>query len=511
MGTRSRLPPTKMDTARHLDHLAESLCQLAPGMVYWSGVGFLDDVPEALRHAVGQEWGALGVEAYLSYLAIAKPLSDKRLTVVLAAPCPPDQLEAIRTLEAAGALGCVAILERRKPTTFGGWPLNSNFGPFAKRPSATGSYLEELGFHDAGQVEWNSDPKSVSRLESALLRAVEEDPGYVLVICPDTEPECELGVQMTEPLKVPRRLSPIFGADKTVYGAFSRQLSQKVSSSRLLWLDSTARDTPEFLEQHLQMFRDLESSRNGRPVVVVPSLILPVLYRSLRIWCQDESSVPPILVLHGTGLPGHWREGGGGLSDGHFLLSIANLSIAYPADEFEADALFEECLAQQAPGALVFSGAPAVGMRSPASLGPGKGRKLRDGKDLAIVALGSTVYPALLAAESLQAVGLDVGVFDLRYRRPLDEALLEEISVYPLLVAVDEQPETASFAGQIQKDSKPMGRLVRLCVDAGGLQEKMRTGSKEELSLESVGLHAEGIARTVMSTLGLGLTNHFER
>ncbi len=500
-----------MDTAQHLDHLAVSLCQLAPGMVYWSGVGFLDEVPDALRHAVGQEWGALAVEAYLAYLAIAKPLSDKRLTVVLAAPCPPDQLNAIRTLETAGAFGCVVVLERRKPTTFGGWPLNSNFGPFSKRLSATGSYLEELGFHDAGQVEWNSDHKSVSRLENALLRAVEENPGYVLIICSDPEPECELGVQMTEPLKVPRRLSPIFGADKTVYGAFSRALPKKVSPNRLLWLDSTVRETPEFLEQHLQMFRDLEGSRSGRPVVVVPSLVLPVLYRGLRLWCQDDSSVPPIVVLHGTGLPAHWRDGGGGLSDGHLLLSIANLSIAYPADEFEAEALFDEFLDQQTPCALVFSGAPAVGMRSAASLGPGKGRKLRDGKDLAIVALGSTVFPALLAAESLQSVGLDVGVFDLRYRRPLDEELLKELSTYPVLVTVDEQPDTASFAGQIQRDSKTLGQLFRLCVDTAGLQESMAAGSKEELSLESVGLHAEGIARKVKSILGMGLTNHFER
>jgi 1-deoxy-D-xylulose-5-phosphate synthase len=54
----------------------------------------------------------------------------------------------------------------------------------------------------------------------------------------------------------------------------------------------------------------------------------------------------------------------------------------------------------------------------------GKGEQLLDGADLTIVAIGSTVYPALQAAEALREKGIAAGVVNARFVKPLDTELI---------------------------------------------------------------------------------------
>jgi hypothetical protein len=509
-----------LDTAAHLESLAQTLQSLAPGLVYWSGVGFLDAVPEPLRQAVGEEWSLESVEGYSSYLAFSKSAEDKRLTVVLAAPCPPDQLAAVRLLQAAGHLGCVVVLERRRPTSWGGWTLPAPLSPLWKRHSATGAYLDELGFHEGGWVEWESTQRCQSRLASALELALQQSPGYLVVTCHEGQPEFELeaavapraGVPHQLASATPNRLAAVkVGPPDTVYGRFSRELASLVPAGKLLWLDPSAADAPKTMEQHLKMFGQLEKGRPGRPVLVVPSCLLPSMYAELRAWCCDTSRTPPLLVVFGSGIPGATRScgsaPGGGLTDGHLLLSIPELMLARPADETEARVLFQEAMNSSGAAALVFSQAPAVGLPGPAAAAPGRGRRLREGNDLAILALGSTVFPALLAAESLQAVGLQVAVYDLRYRRPMDREMLAEAATFPLLVTVEEGPESSSFGSHLLF-SGTSSRVLRLSVEVAELKQRLAE-EPHPLSLESFGLHAEGIARAVKSALQLGPVGGF--
>jgi hypothetical protein len=493
-----------IDTAAHLENLAQTLQRLAPGLVFWSGVGFLDTVPDALRAAVGEEWNPESVEGYLSFLTFAKSTEDKRLTVVLAAPCPPDQLAAVVALQAAGHLGCVVVLERRKPTSWGGWTLPAPLSPLMRRHSATGGYLDELGFHEGGWIEWESSEKCQVKLLSALELAAEHQPGYLVVSCQESEQEFEVGSAVTPQTSAASRLATVrFGSPDTVYGCFSRELPRLVSARKLLWLDETAADSPKAIEQHVRMFRHLEQGIPGRPVLVVPSSLLPSLYADLRAWCGERGREAPVLLVHGSGIPAHRDRGTGGLTDGHLLLSIPEMMVAKPADEAEARALFAEALNCDGAAALVFSQAPAVGLHAPANPTPGRGRRLRDGSDLAILALGSTVFPSLLAAESLLAVGLKVAVYDLRYRRPIDRQLLAEATDYPLLVTVEEGPESGSFAGQLLGPERSAARLVRLSVEVAELKQRL-VEDPHPLSLESFGMHAEGIARAVKTALQMG-------
>lgn len=492
------------DTAANLENLAQTLQQLAPGLLFWSGVGFLDDVPDALRTAVGEEWGPETVEGYLSYLSFSKSRDDRRLTVVLAAPCPPDQLAALQTLLAAGLLACVVILERRKPVSWGGWTVPAPLSPLMKKHCATGSYLEELGFHEGGWVDWESTEKDHARLLEALETACEHPPGYLVVACQDNDREYEVESSVW-PQATPSRITANkAGSVDTVYGRFARELPDLVAPTKLLWLDESAQENPKALEQHVKMFSTLERGRPGRPVLVIASAVLPALYAELRDWCCDRSREAPIVIVHGSGIPTGRERGPGGLTDGHLLLSIPELTLSKPADEAQARCLFQEAAEREGAACLVFSQAPAVGLQSQNDIMPGRGRCLREGKDVSILALGSTVYPSLLAAESLQVVGLQVAVYDLRYRRPMDRELLAEATNYPLVVTVEEGPESSSFASHIIS-ARGSTRKVRLSVEVAELS-RLLTEEPYPLSLESFGLHAEGIARSIKGALNMGPT-----
>jgi 1-deoxy-D-xylulose-5-phosphate synthase len=63
----------------------------------------------------------------------------------------------------------------------------------------------------------------------------------------------------------------------------------------------------------------------------------------------------------------------------------------------------------------------------PVILESGRGRVLRRGKDLSILAAGNRVHPALRAAELLAERGIEAGVADMRFIKPLDEACVREM------------------------------------------------------------------------------------
>jgi 1-deoxy-D-xylulose-5-phosphate synthase len=75
----------------------------------------------------------------------------------------------------------------------------------------------------------------------------------------------------------------------------------------------------------------------------------------------------------------------------------------------------------------------------PERLAIGKGRILREGKSVAILSLGTRLEEALKAADALDARGLSATVADLRFAKPLDEALIRKLlTTHEVAVTIEE-------------------------------------------------------------------------
>ena len=119
------------------------------------------------------------------------------------------------------------------------------------------------------------------------------------------------------------------------------------------------------------------------------------------------------------------------LHDFAVLRAINNLVIAAPADNFETEQAIRRAAALHHPVYLRFGKKPMPLLRSAeeSDFQFGKGRIIKEGEDLAIIASGETVYPALLAAESLDMEhNISVAVISMHTIKPLDYELLATVA-----------------------------------------------------------------------------------
>ena len=130
----------------------------------------------------------------------------------------------------------------------------------------------------------------------------------------------------------------------------------------------------------------------------------------------------------------------------------------------------------------------------------GKGRKIRDGKDIAILTLGHPGNFAAAAIRELRAEGIQPAHYDLRFAKPLDEALLHEaLSTYDKIITVEDGTVVGGFgsavaefmaANQYKNDLKVLGIPDRV----------VEHGSPKELHHEC-GYDAQAITDTVREML----------
>ena len=143
-------------------------------------------------------------------------------------------------------------------------------------------------------------------------------------------------------------------------------------------------------------------------------------------------NLPVVFCLDRAGLVGEDGPTHHGAFDLAYLRPIPNLTIASPMDEHELRRLmFTAQLPGQGPFALRYPRGRGVlvDWRCPLEAVPvGKGRKLKEGKDVAVITIGpigNTAAKAIARAE--QEKGISVAHYDLRFLKPLDEELLHEV------------------------------------------------------------------------------------
>jgi 1-deoxy-D-xylulose-5-phosphate synthase len=189
-------------------------------------------------------------------------------------------------------------------------------------------------------------------------------------------------------------------------------------------------------EQHALTFAAGLACEGLKPVVAIYSTFLQRAYDQL-IHDVALQKLPMVLALDRAGIVGADGPTHAGVYDIPFLRCVPQVSIACPADENECRMLLSTAHAQDHTVAVRYPRGAGVGAAQAAglpSLPYGKGEIRRQGKSVAILAFGTLLYPAIEAANAMNAT-----VVNMRWAKPLDTELLMQIAAsHQALVTVEE-------------------------------------------------------------------------
>lgn len=179
-------------------------------------------------------------------------------------------------------------------------------------------------------------------------------------------------------------------------------------------------------EQHAVTFAAGLALEGMKPVVAIYSTFLQRAYDQIL---QDVclQNLPVVFALDRGGIVGEDGPTHHGLFDFSYLRHIPNLIVMVPKDEEEFRHMIKTAVDCPAPVAFRYPRSRGIGLKkseSLKSLEVGKGEVLREGKDILIIAIGSTVYPSLRAAQRLEEIGIDAAIINSRFLKPLDGDLL---------------------------------------------------------------------------------------
>ena len=205
-------------------------------------------------------------------------------------------------------------------------------------------------------------------------------------------------------------------------------------------------------EQHAVTFAAGMATEGWVPVVAIYSTFLQRGYDEiLHDVCLQNLHV--VLALDRGGLVGADGPTHHGVFDFAYLRPIPNMVVMAPKDENELRRMLKTAIDHDGPIALRYPRGEGWGVEMEKEIRPleiGKGELLRDGKDIAIIAIGNTVVPALKAAQDLAKLGIDAAVVNARFVKPLDrELLLEVLTRIPRAITVEDNVLQGGFGSAV--------------------------------------------------------------
>ena len=252
-------------------------------------------------------------------------------------------------------------------------------------------------------------------------------------------------------------------------------------------------------EQHAVTFAAGLACEGVKPVVAIYSTFLQRAYDQL-IHDVALQKLPMVLALDRAGLVGADGATHAGAYDIAFVRCIPNVSMACPADERECRQLLTTAYEQDHPVCVRYPRGAGVGVEpldDLSSLPFGKGeirrtvRNAEASQKIAILAFGTLLYPALEAAELLDAT-----VANMRWAKPLDTALLLELAAsHDALVTVEEGCLQGG-AGSAVLEALAQAGVVKPVLQLGLPDRFIEHGDPAKL-LALQGLDAAGIERSI--------------
>jgi 1-deoxy-D-xylulose-5-phosphate synthase len=260
-------------------------------------------------------------------------------------------------------------------------------------------------------------------------------------------------------------------------------------------------------EQHAVTFAAGLAAEGMAPFCAIYSTFLQRAYDQV-VHDVAIQSLPVRFAIDRAGLVGADGATHAGSFDLAYLGCLPGMVLMAPSDEAElvhmvatATAIGDRPSAVRYPRGEGFGVAlPSVGEVLPL----GRGRILREGGKIALLALGTRLAEALKAADELAARGLPATVVDARFAKPIDTALIEQLARQHEVMVVIEEGAIGGFAAQVMQHLAARGLLDGgLKLRPMTLPDRFLDHDAPRAQIEAAGLSASSIVQTVLGALGV--------
>lgn len=415
---------------------------------------------------------------------------------------------------AAAREGAKSVLKNAPPL----FELARRFEEHAKGMVVPGTIFEEFGFNYVGPIDGHDLDALIPTLEN-----LRDKPGaqFLHVV---TKKGYGYKLSEADPIKYhgPTPFDPKVGIQKPatppkttftqVFGQWLCDMAE--ADDRLVAITPAMREGSGMVEfhkrfparyfdvgiaeQHAVTFAAGLACEGVKPVVAIYSTFLQRAYDQL-IHDVAIQNLPVTFALDRAGLVGADGATHAGAYDIAYLRCIPNMALLTPADENECRNALTTAFRRDHPVAVRYPRGAGVGTPLQSTLDElpwGKGELRRRGERIAILAFGTLLYPALVAAERLDAT-----VANMRFAKPLDVELVAELArSHEALVTVEEGCLPGGAGSAVMQALQTAGMTTPVL--ALGLPDAFIEHGDPAKLLSLNGLDADGIAHSIAQRFG---------
>ncbi len=257
-------------------------------------------------------------------------------------------------------------------------------------------------------------------------------------------------------------------------------------------------------EQHAVTFAAGLATEGFKPVVAIYSTFLQRAFdQIIHDVCLTKQHV--VFCLDRGGLVGEDGPTHHGYFDLTYLRNLPNMTVMAPKDENELRNMLYSALTYEGPVAIRYPRGEGIGVPidEEYKLIPAAENSeiLREGKDILIAAIGSMVYPAMEAANLLEAEGISATVLNCRTAKPVDSKIADLAINAGCVLSVEENTIQGGFGSALLEFFEDRG-IYNIKTKRHGLPDKFIEHGPLSLLKEKYGLDKNGIVREAMKLCG---------
>jgi 1-deoxy-D-xylulose-5-phosphate synthase len=256
-------------------------------------------------------------------------------------------------------------------------------------------------------------------------------------------------------------------------------------------------------EQHAVTLAAGLATQGFIPIVAIYSTFLQRAFdQILHDVCLPD--LPVIFALDRSGIVGDDGKTHQGLFDLSYLGLMPNMVVCAPKDENELQDMLYTALNTEHPMAVRYPRGRGTGVPLATELHQlpiGKAEIIKQGVDMAIIGIGSTLIPSLEAAEHLALGGVDAMVINARFAKPLDRELILDVAKLTKKIVIVEENILSGGFGAAVLELLEQAEASDVKVKRLGVPDEFVTHGRQDFLRSLYHLDAQGIARECLDFL----------